>query len=312
MFAGSILQATGMVIISQAVSPWQAWAGGFIVGMGSGIADAIVSPLVCAIYPERRTRMTGLAHAFYAIGVVVTVLLVLGLLNAGWPWRRAFVVLAALALPWGVISLFVRLPSQSHAGTERLPARQVVRRGAFWLLMLAIFFGGVTEIGPSSWLPTFVEKATPGSRNAGGLGLLAFGLTLAVGRLGVSAIIHRIGARRMFALGGLLCMLSLVMAALAASTGGTVFWLTALGLGVAGFWPTIVGCAGDRFPQAGASMFSLLAATGNFGGVVGPMLIGLLADGLGLRTAMALLAIAPAAVMILMVTLLRKQARSGA
>ena len=59
----------------------------------------------------------------------------------------------------------------------------------------------------------------------------------------------------------------------------SVFWLTVFGFGVSAFWPTIMACAGDRYPQAGASMYSLLAAAGCFGGAVGPMTVGLTADG---------------------------------
>ncbi len=32
------------------------------------------TPVVCGIYPERRTQMSGLLHAFYAIGLVLTIL----------------------------------------------------------------------------------------------------------------------------------------------------------------------------------------------------------------------------------------------
>ena len=44
--------------------------------------------------------------------------------------------------------------------------------------------------------------------------------------------------------------------------------LAVLGLGVSGLWPTILSLAGDRFPQAGASMYSLLHTSGNLGGLV--------------------------------------------
>jgi len=57
--------------------------------------------------------------------------------------------------------------------------------------------------------------------------------------------------------------------------------------------PTILACAGNHFPQGGASMFSLLAAVGNFGGVVGPLLIGLVAERWNLKAGMATLILAP-------------------
>ena len=121
-------------------------------------------------------------------------------------------------------------------------------------------------------------------------------------------MIHWVRPRRWFLLSGAVCAGSLLLASLSASTAATVFWLTVLGFGAASLWPTILGSAGDRFPQAGAVMFGLLAAAGNFGGVVGPVTVGLAADALGLRAGMGLLAVAPLAATAAMLLLLRRPA----
>jgi fucose permease len=192
-----------------------------------------------------------------------------------------------------VLALVLPLPAQSHQGAVRLPARRVVRRGAFWLLAGAILLAGMTELGPSNWLPAFVEQAAAGSRRAGALGLLAFGVTMAAGRLTTSAVIHRVGARGLFLAGGALCAAALLLASVPRGPAWSAAWLALLGFGVAGFWPTILACAGDRFPRAGASMFSLLAATGNSGGILAPIAIGFVGEHAGLHAAMRMLALAP-------------------
>ena len=335
MTLGAAMQVAGLVLVSQAASAWTAYAGGFLIGGGCGVADALLSPIVCAVYPERRTRMSGLLHSFYATGLVVTVLILLAVLAADWAWRSAFLLLAAMIVPYGLLTLVLPLPTQAHEGEERMPTRQVVRRGAFWLLMGAIFMSGVAELGPSGWLPAFVQQsakdrrsaatsqaalaaqpvrdspaaaatqpalqaqADEGPRIVGALGLLAFGVTMAIGRLTVSAVIHRLGVRRLFLIGGALCTTSLVMASLPLGSIWSAGWLALLGLGVAGFWPTILATTGDRFPRAGASMFSLISATGNLGGVVGPVVIGLVADRAGLHLAMRLMALVPVAALVL-------------
>jgi MFS family permease len=352
MALGAVLQIAGLATVSQAGGAPAAYVGGTLVGCGCGVADALLSPIVCAVYPENRTRMSGLLHSFYAIGLIATVLILLAVLSAGWSWRSAFLLLAAMIAPYGLLVLVLPLPTQTHEGDERMPARQVVRRGAFWLLVGAIFMSGITELGPGSWLPAFVRQSAGEQRGAmplpvrgeghvpanhahppqtvcehgtqdastqaalqappdrvdpvaGALGMLAFGVTMAVGRLTVSAVIHRLGVRRLFVIGGALCAVSLVMASLPNIPFGplgpiwSASWLALLGLGVAGFWPTILATAGDRFPKAGASMFSLLSATGNLGGVVGPVTIGLVADCSGLNLAMRLMALVPLAALAL-------------
>ncbi len=140
------------------------------------------------------------------------------------------------------------------------------------------------------------------------MGLLLFGTTMAVGRLAVSALVPRWGVERFFTVGGLTCAASLVLAALPVGTAFTVFWLMVLGLGISGSFPTLLGHAGDRFPQAGASMFAVLSGASLFGGVIAPMSIGLAADAFGLRPAMGLLAAAP---LLLVVSLLMIKDRPG-
>ncbi len=49
----------------------------------------------------------------------------------------------------------------------------------------------------------------------------------------------------------------------------------------------------DRWPHGGASMFAVLAAFGNAGGIVMPWLVGWIADRSDLRLGLAMSAVAP-------------------
>ena len=302
---GAALQATGLCLISVAHSQWLALAGGISLGAGTGMADALFTPLVCTVYPRRRTRVSNLLHAFYPIGLVLTISLILALRHWSWTWRGIFLVLAVLALPHGLAVLFLRLPTSSYEGPTRLALRRILRKGPFLLIVGGIFLAGVTEMGPSSWLPNFVEEATHASQAIGGVGMLLFGVTMIAGRLSAAVMVERLGLRRFFVVGSVLCTASLLLAAAPVGTVFTISWLCVLGFGVAGFWPTILACAGDRFPQAGASMYSLLSASGCFGAAVAPIAIGLAAGHLGLAGAMAMLVVAPLILIILMVQLLK-------
>ena len=293
LVVGAALQAAGLAAISWAPGFPVALIGAVLAGLGTGVMDALMTPIVCAVYPEQRTRMSNLLHAFYAIGLVLSVILVTLLLWQAVEWRAIFRILAAVVVPYMLMMLVLPLPGQSHAGPRRQPVRQLLRRRSFWLLMAAIFLGGAAELGASGWLPSYIEEVTGADRTLSGLGLAAFGATLAAGRLAASFLAHRLGPRRLLAGGGLLCAIGLVLAALPVGTGFSIFWLAVAGFGVAGFWPTILGCAGDRFPRAGASMFSLLSAMGAAGCMLGPLAVGLIAEASVLPIAMGALAIAP-------------------
>jgi len=308
LVCGSAMQVCGFGLLSIADTQALAIAGGFIMGLGSGMADALLTPMVNALYPQRRTTATNLLHSFFPLGIILTILGIMGVFAVGMTWRGACVSLAIASVPYGVAMLFLPLPAQSHEGTQRLKARVVIRRPEFMLLLAAIFMAGITELGPSSWLPDFVNQIAGSGQNQGALGLMFFAISMAAGRFTTSALVRRLGPKCVLVCSGAICVASLLLAANADKIM-TIVWLSILGFGVASMWPTILACAGNRFPQGGASMYSLLSAMGNLGGTAGPITIGSLADYSNIRVAMAVLAAAPLALIVITLLMLRTKGK---
>jgi len=164
--------------------------------------------------------------------------------------------------------------------------------------------------GVSFWLPAYIEEAAGGVRAAGALGLLLFGAAMTSGRLLNSAAPRRFGAQRLFALGATLCTARLLLAAVPAPAAFTTGCLAVLGMAVSGLWPNTLALAGDRFPQAGASMYAVLHAAGNMDGS-GPVFVGLVGAGLHLRAGIGFLAGAPVAALFLAAGFARMAQRAG-
>ena len=293
-----VLEFSGLLVISRATAPATAIVGGILLGMGGGISDALLTPVVCALFPDKRTQMSNLLHAFYSIGLIISVSLMLGLMHLRIGWRAICVVFSLMALPYAIAMLVLPLPRPTQEKGAKVRLSTILGKGAFLVFLAAIFLAGVTELGPSTWLPNFVEQLQ-GARTQGAMGLIVFGATMALGRFSISLVARKMGVRRLFLTASLLCAVSLFLAALAVTTFFSILWLGVLAFSVAIFWPTILARAGDRFPEAGASMFSLLSAFGAFGGVVGPLAIGFIAEAYDLRVAMAALAVAPLVVLLL-------------
>ena len=351
LVASTVLQSTGLMLVSMADHMWIAVAGAVLGGAGRGMIMAPLNSVICLLYPECRARMMNLLHGFFHVGMVLSISLVLVLMHFGWSWQWIFRLLAMPPLSCGALALALPLPpmasasplrarvktgtgcvsdqvgdaevdidkvpvpiiSQPLTGTEnasanadgqgepqRLPLRWFFGQRTFRWLLLALFGCGITELGPMNWLAYFITQTGQTTRMAGATGLLFFGLLMACGRFGASALVNRVGPKTVFLGFGLVSSVSLVLAAVFVDPMLTIFFLCVLGLGVSAAFPTIVGFAGDYFPQGGASMYALLAAASTFGGVVGPMGIGLAADGIGIRHAMVVLAVVPLMAMALL------------
>jgi fucose permease len=149
-------------------------------------------------------------------------------------------------------------------------------------------------------VPYFVERAGGASRTVAIVGMLLLGATMSIGRLTFGFVVERIGSARYFLIAGLLCAVSLMLTALPLGPFFSITCLIVAGLALAGNFPAILGGAADRFPDAGASMFAVLTMVAVIGAIIGPLSVGLVADRLGLRLAMASQALAPVSLIVLM------------
>lgn len=295
LVVSSAVQAGGWFLLAGAGSYAHALGGAFVMGLGGSIAEPLLTPLVCAIFPDRRTRMTNVLHAFYCVGLAGTAILVMVLAPAGVSWRSTFALLGLACLPHGLAALALGMPARAHDGPLRTPMRGLLGRGEFWLLAGMILLGAAAEMGPADWLPTFIHNIPGAGEASSGLALAAFGSLMALGRFLTAALAGRIGVRRLLQAGAGFSCLCLAAVGLPLPPLAQAACLCLTGLAVSCFWPTLMAAAGDRFPQAGASMFSVLSFVGSAGCAAVPVVVGYVGERVGsLAPALAGLAILPA------------------
>jgi fucose permease len=305
---GNALIAGGLLTLHFAESYLAVLVASFIMGFGAGVLDMVLSPIVCALEPERRAAAMNWLHSFYCTGAVATVLAAAWALKAGAAWRS--IALWLTVLPALVCLSFAmrRIPPLVAEATERMPLRTLCRNRYFQVALLAIFLGGATELGMAQWLPAYAEKTLGYSKWTGGMALLGFSLAMAVGRIAVGMLGPRVNpltlmigccwcSVALFVLGCFLPWPAPALAAciLAGLTGSTL-------------WPSMLGVAADRFPRGGASMFSALAALGNFGGIFMPWVVGVTTDYSSMRWGLATATLCPFLMALLLVWMKRHEA----
>ena len=278
----------------------------FCLGLGAGILDMILSPVVAALNPDRRSATMNWLHSFYCVGAVVTILAGTVALRIGLGWRHACLVL--LPLPLALLGSFAQLPFPElvTGQGQRLPMRRLLREWWFAGALIAIFLGGATELGMAQWLPAYTETSLGFPRWIGGVALLLFSVAMAAGRMIVGAVGTRINPFTIMAwgCGSSVCLfllgsfLSVPLAALVACV--------AVGFTGSALWPTLLAVTADRYPLGGASMFAALAALGNAGGILMPWVVGWVGDLVNLRWGLAVSGLAPLLMLPLVLLLKRR------
>ena len=290
---GNVSIALGLALFGLAPGYAALCLAAFVMGLGAGILDTVLSPIVCALQPDRRTTAMNWLHSFYSTGAVLTVLAGSLALRLEFGWRVLALGLTIMPVLVAVAFAFMRMPKLVADGADRLRLRRLVFRPYFQVALAAIFLGGATEAGIVQWLPTYSEKALGYSKWTSGMALLFFSLAMAVGRIAVGIAGRRLDPFRLLAgcCAGSAALLAVGCFAPwpAVALGACM----AAGVAVSCLWPSTLGVAADYFPLGGAAMFGLLAACGNVGGVFMPWMVGVAADRTSMRWGLAAAGLCP-------------------
>lgn len=280
-----------------------------LLGFGAGVLDVVLSPVVAALHPERRSSAMNWLHSFYSVGAAVTIGAATLALGSGISWKASCLVLAGL--PFLLVLAFLPLdfPVLVAEG-QRVRLRTLIRRRWFVVAAFAIFLGAATELSLAQWLAGYAELALDFSRSTSGWALFVFSVVMAVGRMTIGALGNRVD--------GFNLMLWSSCGSVVLFLGGAFLpvpeWALAAcvfsGFTVCCFWPTMLVVSANEYPMAGASMYGGLAIIGNGGGILMPWLIGWVGDVGNLHVGLAVAALAP--LMMIPAVLVLRVGRSDA
>ena len=171
-----------------------------------------------------------------------------------------------------------------HGGEEprpgfALPSRPVLLIGALCFLVMT------TEGAVADWAGIYLTGETGASHAVSATGFAGFSLGMAIARLGGDGLVARYSRQKVLIGGATLAATSLGILLVAGQAAVAVVGLILVGVGVANAVPLLFSAAG-RVPPAGPSLAAVFTI-GYLGFIVGPPVIGVLADAITLTAALA-------------------------
>lgn len=272
---GLILVATGMA------------------GIGAGIIEALINPLVQDLHPNDSGRYLNAINGFWSIGVLMTTVSAGYWLSAGHSWRGLILICGVLSLCAGTVFLAFakRAPHlQRHSMRDVIGHKvEILRCRPFWWFFGMMFFGGAAEGAYTFWTATYLQLHHGSTAFLGGIGTAVFALGMIVGRFGGGAFIpqHKLPAF----IGWSAALGTMVSIALpfANSMALALLALFFAGLAIACFWPSIQSYAADRLPVESTSLFILLSCAGIPGFAFASWALGWVSDAFGIQQAVILI-----------------------
>lgn len=243
-----------------------------------------------AIEQEAGRKIMSTCHGFWSLGQMVGSLIGVGFAAAGLlpGWS---LVIVSLVLVAPSIWLGMTLPRHGSPGAVDAPKHSSWSLPSKALLALCLFVFGVamTEGAAADWSAVFLRDIIAAPVALAGFGYTAYAFAIAAGRFLGDYLSTRFGAVALARFCGAVTIAGVVVTVTASGTAQALVGLAALGFGCSVGFPLGVTAAarlGDRPAAANVAMLSLFSLCGF---LVGPPMIGFVAEYLDLRFGLAML-----------------------
>ncbi len=235
-------------------------------------------------------------HGFWSLGTMSGSILGAGL--AGWAispqLSSAGLTLASLPLSvgliWGLhhkLRLLPRPAAPPHAAGPRfaLPAVEVIKIGVF------VFGIALCEGAMMDWAALYLRDTFALGAGLAGLGLTVFSGFMTLGRLRGDALRARLGGSLAAQVCGGTALIALLLLVLSPHPATAYLALVFLGLGASIGFPLAVSSASQIAGQKVETTVAFVTFMALLGFLIGPVMIGFVADGYGLRWGLASVAL---------------------
>jgi MFS family permease len=155
-----------------------------------------------------------------------------------------------------------------------------------WVLGLLALAGQLGEGSAGDWSAVYLHANLGTSAGVAAVGLAAFSVTMAAGRLAGDRLSARFGSAALVRASGLVAGLGLAAGLLIGTPAAGIAGFALLGIGLAGIFPQIVTSAARLDPARAGRNIGRIAAVAYSGLLTGPVAIGAVASGVGLRDAL--------------------------
>jgi len=304
-----LLLAAGLALCSLAPTYLVLLLALLLAGAGEGTIEGLATPFVHDLHPQEPGRYINFAHAFWSVGVMLTVLAGGWLLADRGSWRMAIGAVAALAL---VAALLLLLPARPqhrypehpeplHWKTVARQAKAIMRMPRFWLFFAAMFLAGGGEFCLTYWSASYLQINFGASAFGGGAGVACFAGGMVLGRSGWGCLIRQQHLGTLVLCSALAGTAVTVLLPMQSHVGSLMLVLFLAGLCTAPFWPSIQSYCTDRLPTADKTMLLIMLSCAGIPGCgFFTWLMGFVANRYGLRPAFFLVPACYLAIAVLM------------
>lgn len=261
--------------------------GTAVGGLCSGTLNVAVNTQASEVERAHRRPIMSSFHGFFSLGGLVAASAAGLLFAAGWGDGRAALVSAAALIAGSFVASRFYLPDAAPVAGAARPTGLLLPRRELFVACLICLLSNVVEGSVGDWSALYLLTERLASPAVATTGYAMFALAMTASRFAGGPIVARLGETAVVAGGGVLIAIGMAIALLIPDPALSAAGFLVVGLGAANVSPVMVSVGGRTPgvpPAIGVAMVSTALAAGL---LLGPPIIGFLAQGLGLTAALA-------------------------
>ncbi|MFK7845701.1 MAG: MFS transporter [Rhodothermales bacterium] len=286
--AGKVTIGTGVLYIACIFLPfisnsfWMLAGSLFFVGLTSGAMDIAMNAVASILEKDHKTDIMSSCHGFFSLGGMIgagvgsllIALSVSGVLQILVGMGLMLLLLLFVAKPAIYNIKEARSTEESHFA---LPGK------ALFGLAIVAFCSMQGEGGVADWSAVYMGQIVQAEEYMWGLAFTGFSMSMTLVRFAGDSIVARVGSQRVILLASLVVVVGLVLV-LPATGWLSIAGFTISGISYALLVPVVFAEAGRQPVVSPSRGIAAVATVGYFGFLVGPVLIGGIAEWFGLKT----------------------------
>jgi len=268
----------GIVLTIVAGGFWTLFISTLFIGIANGSVEAACNPLITSMYTEEKTRRLNRFHAWFPTGIVIGGLVVYLFNNIGLSdWRYAMVIMLLPTLIYGFMFLNKKFPQTERvvAGFSYKDMLKACISPLFLFMAFCMILTAATELGTNQWIAALLSNVSDNPI----LLLVWISGIMALARQFGGTLVHNVKSTIILLTSSILAFTGLIL--MGYVNGAILVFVTAgiFALGIAFFWPTMLGFVSENIPESGALGLAIMGGIGFLGGAIAQPVLGAIFDG---------------------------------
>ena len=265
-----IFHLLGIVLTIFANGYWTLFFSTLLIGIANGTVEATCNPLVASLFTDNKTTKLNHFHLWFPAGIVIGTLVVFGLDSvlahgiSPKPYWISQVEIAVMLIPtliYGYLFSKLEFPVTERvaSGVSTSDMYKALISPLFIFMIICMFGTAITELFTNQWMDVLFKTVTDNA-----ILILTFVASVQVlGRAFASPIVHKLAPQGVLFISAILSALGIYL--LINLHGDAIFFGAIIfGLGVAFFWPCMIGFVAENLPRTGAVGLNLMGGAGMF------------------------------------------------